>query len=209
MKKTITLLFITVLICLTGCEDKKSDTPIEENTTAIIHQKTTMEDANRSTLKTNIDAKKFKLNDIDNKNYTFYFDKKNIFIENIPQKFLLLNFFATWCPPCRGQIPYINDLKEKYKKDLFVAGFLVNDDDKEYHELKEFSTKHNINYFISNSKQNDIFAMELLKDISIAENFQLPLTILYKNGKYYTHYEGAVPVEMIELDLKNAMKHKE
>jgi thiol-disulfide isomerase/thioredoxin len=209
VKKIIALLFITLLLCFTGCEDKKPNTPIEENTTAIIHKKTTVEDANRSTLKTNSDAKKFKLNDIDNKNYTFYFDKKNIFIENIPQKFLLINFFATWCPPCRGQIPYINDLNEKYKKDLFVAGFLVNDDDKEYHELKEFSAEHNINYFVSNSKENDVFALELLKDISIAENFQLPLTILYKNGKYYSHYEGAVPVEMIEHDLKNAMKNKE
>ena len=209
MKKIIALLFITVLLCLTGCEDKKPDTPIEENRTVIIQQKTTIKDANRSTLKTSSDAKKFKLNDMENKDHTFYFDKKNIFIENIPQKFLLINFFATWCPPCRGQIPYINDLKEKYKKDLFVAGFLVNDDDKEYHELKAFSAEHNINYFISNSKENDVFAMELLKDISIAENFQLPLTILYKNGKYYSHYEGAVPVEMIEHDLKNAMKNKE
>jgi len=198
---------MTVLLCFTGCENKKSDE--SEKTTEIIKQKATPEDVNRSTLQTNSEAKKFKLSDIDNKTYTFYFDKKDILIENVSHKFLLLNFFSTWCPPCKGQIPYINDLNEKYKKDLFVAGILVNDDNKEYHELKEFSTQHNINYFISNAKQNDVFAIELLKDTSIAENFQLPLTILYKNGKYYAHYEGAVPIEMIEHDLKNAMKHEE
>ena len=209
MKKIIVLLFITILLCFTGCEDKKPETPIEENRTVTIDQKKPIEDANRSTLQKNSEAKKFKLNDIENKTYTFYFDKKDIFIENVPQKFLLLNFFATWCPPCRGQIPYISDLNEKYRKDLFVAGILVNDANKEYYELKEFSTKYNINYFISNAKQNDVFAIELLKDTNIAENFQLPLTILYKNGKYYAHYEGAVPIEMIEYDLKNAMKHEE
>ena len=208
MKKIIVLLFITVLLCLTGCEDKKCDSS-EENTTGIINEICVIVDTDRFTLKTDKEAKKFTLNDIDNKNYTFYFNKKNILIEDVSQKILLLNFFATWCPPCRGQIPYINDLKEKYKKDLFVAGILVNDDDKEYHELKDFSTKHNIDYFISNSKQNDTFAIELLKDIGIAENFRLPLTILYKNGKYYTHYEGAVPIEMIDHDIKKAMENKE
>ncbi len=208
MKKIIALLFITVLIYFTGCEDKKCDSP-EENTTANVSKTCNIVDTNRSTLKTNIYVKKFKLNDIENKYYTFYFDKKNILIEDMSQNFVLLNFFATWCPPCNGQIPYIADLKEKYKKDLFVAGFLVNDDNKEYHELKEFSTEHHINYFISTSKENDIFAIALLKDLNIAENFRLPLTILYKNGKYYAHYEGAVPIEMIEHDLKKAMGKKE
>ena len=210
VKKIIALLFITVLICFTGCEDKKCDLPpSEDNTTDTINKTCDTVDTNRSTLKTNIYAKKFKLNDIENKDHTFYFDKKNILIDGISQNFVLLNFFATWCPPCTGQVPYIADLEEKYKKDLFVAGILVNDANKEYYELEAFSIKHHINYFISNSKENDIFAVALLNDLSIAENFQLPLTILYKNGKYYAHYEGAVPIEMIEHDIKKAMENKE
>ena len=208
MKKIIVLLFITVLLCFTGCEDKKPDTPIED-TTEIIKKKVTPKETNISPLKTDSDAKKFELNDIDNKNYTFYFNKKDILIEDVSQKILLLNFFATWCPPCKGQIPYISDLEKKYKNKLFVAGILVNDSNKEYHELEAFLAKHTIDYFISNSKENDTFAIELLKCLNIAKNFQLPLTILYKNGTYYTHYEGAVPIEMIEHNLKNAMKNKE
>jgi thiol-disulfide isomerase/thioredoxin len=166
-------------------------------------------DANKSTLKTNKDAKSFKLNDIDNKNHTIYFDKKNILIEDISQDFVLLNFFATWCPPCQGQIPYLADLQETYKDDLFVAGILVNDANQEYHTLEAFLKKYTINYFISNAKENDTFAVELLKGLNIAENFQLPLIILYKKGKYYAHYEGAVPIEMIEHDLKKAIGNKE
>ena len=209
MKKIIALLFITVLIYFTGCEDKKCDLPSENNTTDTINNTCAIADINKSTLKTDKDAKKFKLNDIDNKNYTVYFDKKNILVEDISQDFVLLNFFATWCPPCQGQMPYLADLKEKYKNDLFVAGVLVNDGHQEYHKLEAFLKKYTINYFISNSKENDTFAVELLKGLSIAENFQLPLTILYKNGKYYAHYEGAVPVEMIEHDLKKAIGNKE
>lgn len=199
---------MTVLIYFTGCEDKKCDSP-EENTTANVTKTCDIVDTNRSTLKTNKDAKKFKLNDIDNKDHTIYFDKKNILIEDVSQNFVLLNFFATWCPPCQGQIPYLADLKEKYKNDLFVAGVLVNDADQEYHVLEAFFKQYTINYFISNAKENDTFAVELLKELNIAEKFQLPLTILYKNGKYYAHYEGAVPIEMIEHDLKKAIGNKE
>jgi len=209
VKKITALLFITVLICFTGCEDKKCDLSSENNTTDTINNTCAIVDINRSTLKTNKDAKKFKLNDIDNKNYTVYFDKKNILIEDISQDFVLLNFFATWCPPCTGQVPYIADLEKKYKDKLFVAGILVNDANKEYHELEAFSAKYHIDYFISNAKQNDTFAVELLKGLSIKENFQLPLTILYKNGKYYAHYEGGVPIEMIEYDITKAMENKE
>jgi hypothetical protein len=75
--------------------------------------------------------------------------------------------------------------------------------------LEAFLKKQTINYFISNSQENDTFAVELLKGLNIEENFQLPLTILYKNGKYYAHYEGAVPIEMIEYDIKKAMENKE
>jgi len=208
VKKIIALLFITILICFTGCEDKECDSP-EENTTAIITKTCDIVDANKSTVKINKDEKNFKLNDINNKNHTIYFDKKNILIEDVSQNFVLLNFFATWCPPCQGQIPYLADLKEKYKNDLFIAGILVNDAGQEYHALEAFFKKYTVNYFISNAKENDTFAVELLKGLNIAENFQLPLTILYKNGKYYAHYEGAVPVEMIEHDLKKAMENKE
>jgi len=208
VKNIIALLFITVIICFTGCEDKKSEVSIE-NTTEIIDKNTTIEDINDSPLKTDIETKKFILNDIDNKSYTFYFNKKDIFIDDIPQKFVLLNFFATWCPPCNGQLPYVADIQAKYKEKLFVAGFLVNDENKEYHEIEELTGKYNIDYFISSSKQNNTFAIDLLKCLNIAENFQLPLTILYKNGKYYAHYEGATPIEMIEHDIKKAMKNKE
>ena len=196
------------MICFTGCEDKRSEVPVED-TTAITDKNTTMEDPNDSPLKTDAETKKFTLNDIENKSYTFYFNKKEIFIDNVPQKFVLLNFFATWCPPCNGQLPYIADIQAKYKDKLFVAGFLVNDANKEYHEIETLTAKYSIDYFISNAKQNDDFSLALLQCLGINESFQLPLTILFKNGKYYAHYEGATPVEMIEHDIKKAMENKE
>jgi thiol-disulfide isomerase/thioredoxin len=210
VKNLTVVLFISTLLCFTGCEEKKEKNTInmsEKNALDIVEANSSLK--KEATLKTEPSSKKFTLSNIDNKTYTFYFDKKDILIDNISQNFVLLNFFATWCPPCNGQLPYISDINKKYKDKLFVAGILVNDADKEYHQIEKLIKEYEIDYFISNSKQNDDFAMELLKNLNISPKFQLPLTILFKNGKYYAHYEGATPIEMIEYDINKAMKNKE
>jgi len=37
-------------------------------------------------------------------------------------KFVLLDFWATWCPPCRASIPQLNELQAKFKDQLVVVG---------------------------------------------------------------------------------------
>ncbi|WP_067147306.1 TlpA family protein disulfide reductase [Pseudotamlana agarivorans] len=37
-------------------------------------------------------------------------------------KFMLIDFWATWCMPCRKVIPELNDFQEQFKKDLVVIG---------------------------------------------------------------------------------------
>ena len=37
-------------------------------------------------------------------------------------KFILIDFWATWCPPCRQFIPILNDISSKHPNDLVVIG---------------------------------------------------------------------------------------
>ena len=131
-------------------------------------------------------------------------NEKVIFHENA-KPIVLINLFATWCPPCVGQLAYLNDLQKKHEKELFIVGVITHDTIDEP-QLKTFIAKNQLSYFVSNSPHNDAFASLLASTLKEPENFDIPLTAIYVNGQYFTHYEGVVPVEMIEYDLEQAKK---
>lgn len=152
-----------------------------------------------------IPANAFTLSDIQQNKHTVSMDDQKITFHDIDQSIVVINFFTTWYSPCRGEIPYLADLQKKYEKNVFVAGILINDT-QDNDTLKQFISKYSANYFISNSKQNDAFASKIVKELQLPENFPIPLTVIYKDGDYFTHYEGAVPIEMIYHDIKQIIK---
>ncbi|NOZ08534.1 MAG: TlpA family protein disulfide reductase [FCB group bacterium] len=69
-------------------------------------------------------------------------------------KVVLVNFWATWCYPCRMEIPDFNDLYNKYKKDgLVILGISVSDQKK---ALKNFMNSFQIDYPILYGSPNDL-----------------------------------------------------
>jgi thiol-disulfide isomerase/thioredoxin len=59
-------------------------------------------------------------------------------------KVVILNFWATWCPPCRAEIPDLVALQDKYRDRLVVIG--VSEDEAPPEVVKQFAARHNVNY---------------------------------------------------------------
>ena len=71
-------------------------------------------------------------------------DGKPVTLAGSRGKVILLNFWATWCGPCRAEIPDLVDLQNKYKERLQILGLVVDDEDQD--AIKEFVEKFGINY---------------------------------------------------------------
>jgi thiol-disulfide isomerase/thioredoxin len=71
-------------------------------------------------------------------------DGKPVTLAGSKGKVVLVNFWATWCGPCRAEIPDLVELQNKYKDRLQILGLAVDDDDPA--AVKKFAAKFGINY---------------------------------------------------------------
>ncbi len=112
-------------------------------------------------------------------------------------KWVLVNFWATWCPPCLQEIPDLVSLYEAHKKgDLVVIGVAL-DSTKE--SVVEFVAKKKISYPVV------VGDYDLAAQVGEVE--LLPTSYLYDpSGKLVSYQEGVVTRESVESYIRSKSK---
>ena len=72
---------------------------------------------------------------------------KDLSLASAYGKVILLNFWATWCGPCRAEIPSLIELQNRYKGRLQIIGLVVDDDDPD--AVKQVVDSEGINYSVA------------------------------------------------------------
>ncbi|MDI6754744.1 MAG: TlpA disulfide reductase family protein [Thermodesulfobacteriota bacterium] len=121
-------------------------------------------------------------------------------------KVILLDFWATWCPPCREEIPYFNELYSRYKKDgLEVIG--VSLDRGSAGEVQEFLDKLGVKYV--NLMGNDE-VLKIFNNIPGMGSIQgIPTTFLIdRQGQICHRFVGLTAKRVLEDAIKPLLEGK-
>ncbi|AZT90876.1 TlpA family protein disulfide reductase [Caldicellulosiruptor changbaiensis] len=128
----------------------------------------------------------FKLESVDGKEYS---------ISSFRGKKVILNFFATWCPPCRAEIPDFEKFHQS-NKDIVLIGVNIQEDK---NTVKEFLNSMGVSYLVL-----------LDKDGKIASNFGIegiPTTFLLdENGRIIAKNVGMMTYDELDKFVKQNKK---
>ena len=120
-------------------------------------------------------------------------DGREVALSSYKGKVVLLNFWATWCGPCKAEIPGFVELQEKYKDDLVIVGFSVDDT---ADKARAFAAEYNMNY--------PILLGEGREDVQDAYGpiWGIPASFLIsRDGRICRKHLGIAPKSVFEKEI--------
>ncbi len=123
---------------------------------------------------------------------------KPVHLADFRGKAVLLNFWATWCPPCKIEMPWFVDLQKQYgPQGLQIVGVAMDDGDA-HDKVAKFAQEMGLNYTV------------LLGNDKVADQYggvdALPTTYyIGRDGKIVTRVYGLVSHKEIEENVRAAL----
>jgi len=195
MRKSLLILFIGSLLIISGCSAKED---LKELKSESSNQKVEKTESGNTTSKDRIDeikAPDFKLATIDGEEF---------YLSDYAGKVVMLNFWGTWCPPCRKEIPDLVNLQTKYNKDgLEIVGITLNSGSAK--DIKKFADGKDMNYTLLTDLGNDeTISVTNLYGQTIGQPISsIPTTLIIdRDGFIVKGYLGPRSEEVFYNDLK-------
>ena len=118
---------------------------------------------------------------------------KPVSLSDFRGKWVIVNYWATWCPPCLDEIPDLVELYENNRdKDVVVLGIAYEEVNLDY--LKEFVDSHFISY--------PVLRMAPIPVTELGPVLGLPTTyIISPEGERMARQEGPITLKALEAHL--------
>jgi thiol-disulfide isomerase/thioredoxin len=112
-------------------------------------------------------------------------------------KVILLNFWATWCGPCKAEIPSLVELQEQYGDELVVLGFSVDDP---VEKMRPYAAQYKINYrlLVGNGREDVQEAFGPMYAIPVS-------VIIGRDGKIAKKHSGIATKAQIEREIRRLL----
>lgn len=120
-------------------------------------------------------------------------DDQDVSLSSFKGKIVIVDFWATFCPPCRAEIPGFIEIAEAYKsRGVEVIGIST---DKEMDKIRSFVEKNKVSYLMLQANEDVIKAYDNIQAI--------PTTfILDRNHKIVKKHVGFAEKSVFEEEIK-------
>jgi thiol-disulfide isomerase/thioredoxin len=120
-------------------------------------------------------------------------DGHSISLASLKGKVVLVNFWATWCPPCRAEIPDLVKLQERYRDKLVILG--ISEDEIPPEQVKAFAATMKVNYAVAMTTPE---LKKIFRGVSA-----LPTTfVIDREGKLVRKHVGLLNAPETELEAQ-------
>ena len=110
---------------------------------------------------------------------------------------VVVNFFATWCPPCKAEIPMLVEMTKKYKGKVNFVGLTV-DNDATVAKVLPYVAQMKINYPVYRAGSDVVQAFSIRS---------IPFNVGYgKNGKVAWAFSGFLDEAAFEEMVRELLK---
>ena len=123
-------------------------------------------------------------------------DGRKLSLADYKGKVVLLNFWATWCAPCRTEIPHFVEMQNKLGPEGFqVIGISMDDDAK---PVREFAQQYKLNFPVAVG--DDKLAERYGGVLGLPVNF-----IIDREGRIYARHLGATDVSVFDQEVQDLL----